>query len=164
MGRNGVVHAAVENRTTQRGFTIIELMVVVSIVSILAVIAMPAYFEYATRSKVGEALVFLGEAKTTVAERFYTTRQMPTNNSTAGLQDPNAYDMYNFIARLEVTSTPVPGTITVTLDLPGTPADRKQLLLVPDTNPYEEIIWTCKPADPPNGVGTGYVPANCRGG
>jgi len=164
MRRSGAAPVPAASRSAQRGFTVIELMIVISIVSILAVIAIPAYMEYATRSKVSEALGFLGEAKTSVSERFYSTRKMPTENSMAGLQDPNAYDAYHFIARLEVTSTPVPGTITVTLDLPNTPADRKQLQLIPDTNPHDEIIWSCKPAPAPDGVDTKYVPANCRQG
>ena len=66
---------------SEAGFTVIELMIVVTIVSILAVIAMPAYVEYATRSKVSEAMGFMGEAKTSVSERFYTNNQQwPVNN------------------------------------------------------------------------------------
>ena len=52
------------------GFTLIELMAVVSIVSILAVNAIPAYLDYVTRSKVSEGMAFASEAKTAVSE-FY---------------------------------------------------------------------------------------------
>lgn len=146
----------------ESGFTIIELMIVVTIVSILAVIAMPAYVEYATRSKVSEAMGFLGEAKTSVSERFYTNNQQwPANNFEAGLSEPDDYDAYDFVRRLEVSSVPVPGTISVTLDLPNTPADNKQLQLVPSTA-SGEIVWTCQPAPAPDGVENKYAPANCR--
>ena len=146
----------------ERGFTVIELMIVVTIVSILAVIAMPAYVEYATRSKVSEAMGFMGEAKTSVSERFYTNDSTwPLNNFQAGLPQPDDYDAYDFVKRLEVTSIPTPGTITVTLDLPNTPADDKQLQLVPSTS-TGEIVWTCRPAPAPDGVDSKYAPANCR--
>jgi len=139
-------------------------MVVVTIVSILVVIAMPVYVEYATRSKIASALGFMGEAKTAVTERFYSSHSMPIDNATAGLSDPNSYGEYDFIARLEVSSIPVPGVITVTLDLPNTPADRKLMQLVPDTNADDEIIWTCGPAPPPDGIDLKYLPSSCRGG
>ncbi len=145
-----------------RGFTVIELMVVVAVVSILMVIALPTYFSYATRSKVAEAMGFMAEAKTSVSEYFYSNHSYPANNAAAGLQDPDDYDTYDFIARLEVSNTPTAGTIAVTLDIPNSPADRKLLLLVPRTNTYEELIWTCMPAPAPNGVGSRYLPANCR--
>lgn len=146
----------------ETGFTLIELMVVITIVSILAVIALPAYVEYATRSKVSEAMGFMGEAKTSVSERFYTNNQQwPANNFEAGLAEPDDYDKYDFVRRLEVTSVPVPGTISVTLDLPNTPAHEKQLQLVPSTS-TGEIVWTCRPAPVPDGVDTKYAPASCR--
>ena len=70
---------------SESGFTVIELMIVVTIVSILAVIAMPAYVEYATRSKVSEAMGFMGEAKTSVSEYFYINgNTWPTTNDEAG--------------------------------------------------------------------------------
>ncbi len=154
-----------QERKAQGGFTVIELMIVVTIVSILAVIAMPAYLEYATRSKVGEAMGFMGEAKTSVTESFYSNNyRWPANNNEAGLAEPDSYDQYDFVKRLVVSASPVSGTITVTLDLPNTPAHLKKLQLVPSTNPNQEIIWTCGPPPPPDpdAVDARYIPANCR--
>jgi len=148
-------------RIRQSGFTIIELMIVVTIVSILAVIAMPAYVEYATRSKVSEAMGFMGEAKTSVSEYFYTNNEeWPTSNYDAGLPGADDYDVFDFVKKLEVASVAPWGVITVTLDLPNTPADNKKLSLVPSTS-TGQIVWTCKPADT-DGVEFKYSPANCR--
>ena len=147
-------------RIRQSGFTIIELMIVVTIVSILAVIAMPAYVEYATRSKVSEAMGFMGEAKTSVSEYFYTNNEAwPISNYEAGLPGADDYDVYDFVKKLEVAS--VAGVITVTLDLPNVSgAHEKDLQLMPSTS-TGQIVWTCKSADT-NGVESKYTPANCR--
>jgi type IV pilus assembly protein PilA len=145
----------------QQGFTIIELMVVVAIVSILAVIAISAYQDYVTRAKVGEGMVFMAEAKTSVSEYYYTTRKMPVNNQQAGLSNPDDYDVFNYLSRLDVSTTPRPGTITVTFDIPNL-GWGNLLQLIPSTaSSSREITWTCA-APEEDGVDNSKLPANCR--
>jgi type IV pilus assembly protein PilA len=147
----------------QNGFTIIELMIVVAIVSILAVIAMPAYQNYTIRSKVSEAMIQMAEARTTVAEKYSASNIMPADNQSAGLDSPDTYDILDHLKRLEVTSTPVRGTIIVTLKIPGTSADNKQLQLVPSTT-TGPVVWKCEPATAGGlGVSPNHIPPNCRG-
>jgi type IV pilus assembly protein PilA len=145
----------------QKGLTVIELMAVVAIISILSVIALSVYGDFVVRSKVGEGLAFASEAKTSVSDYYYTNRTMPQDNTQAGLPDGDEYDEYNFIRRLEISSQPAAGTITITFKIPGTKADNKLLQLVPSTTDGT-ILWDCIPAAT-DGLETNHVPPNCRG-
>ncbi len=72
-----------------KGFTLIELMIVVAIIGILAAVAIPQYQNYVARAQVSEALSLASGAKTAVAEYFSTNGTFPADNPTAGLSDPD---------------------------------------------------------------------------
>ena len=65
----------------QKGFTLIELMIVIAIIGILAAIAIPAYQDYTIRSKVSEGLNLAGAAKLAVAETYDSKGGMPTQGN-----------------------------------------------------------------------------------
>lgn len=69
----------------QKGFTLIELMIVVAIIGILAAIALPAYQDYTKRSHVTEGLTLASGAKTAVTEYFASKGAWPSNNASAGI-------------------------------------------------------------------------------
>jgi type IV pilus assembly protein PilA len=144
-----------------KGFTLVELMVVIAILSILLVVAISAYTDYVVRSKVGEGMVFAGEAKTGVSEYFYNIREWPPNNQAAGLPLASSYNRYDWIEKLEITNTPKPGSISITIKIPGTTANGKELHLVPST-PGEIINWTCTSPDDDKHLEINHRPANCR--
>lgn len=145
-----------------RGFTIVELMAVVSIISILTVVSLAIYNDYTIRSKVSEGLSFAAEAKTSVSEYYYNLGRMPANNAQAGLVEAADYDQFKFIEQLEIRTTPTAGSIAITFNLVGTAADGKELWLVPSTQ-AGIVYWSCFPPED-NGIETSQAPPNCRGG
>ena len=99
-------------RSIQKGFTLIELMIVVAIIGILAAVALPAYQDYTIRSKISEGLVMAEGFKTSIAESG-TVAELAANvaavNSSVRLVDPTKY-------LSSIQADPVAGTILVTFN------------------------------------------------
>ena len=72
-------------KNLQKGFTLIELMIVVAIIGILAAIALPAYQDYTIRTQVSEGQVLMGGAKNGVMDFWSERGRFPANNTSAGV-------------------------------------------------------------------------------
>ncbi|ENV2092564.1 pilin, partial [Neisseria gonorrhoeae] len=74
--------------TLQKGFTLIELMIVIAIVGILAAVALPAYQDYTARAQVSEAILLAEGQKSAVTEYYLNHGKWPSDNSAAGVANP----------------------------------------------------------------------------
>ncbi|ENX9032221.1 prepilin-type N-terminal cleavage/methylation domain-containing protein, partial [Neisseria gonorrhoeae] len=74
--------------TLQKGFTLIELMIVIAIVGILAAVALPAYQDYTARAQVSEAILLAEGQKSAVTEYYLNHGIWPANNGDAGVASP----------------------------------------------------------------------------
>jgi len=133
----------------QQGFTLIELMIVVAIVGILAAIAIPAYQDYITRSKVTELVTAGSACKASVTEYYQSQNAFPTDLSASGCSS-NPTDK---IASVAVAS----GTITIAA-ASGTAPSTGNYVLAPSLPGGGAVEWSCTTST----IQKKYLPANCR--
>ena len=130
----------------QRGFTLVEVMIVVGILGVLAAMAIPAYQAYSVRSQVTEGLEIASSAKTSVAEYFAQHGEWPGSNADVGLGAPEEINGA-YVTQVRIAG----GGIEVTY---GHDANRivlasRTVSLVPGLNPNGDILWRCGTAADP---------------
>ena len=143
----------------QKGFTLIELMIVVAIIGILAAVALPAYQDYTVRAKVSEVVLAASSGKTAVAEFAQVNSAMPLTASSPVVTQSSKY-----VSSVTYTSTAsTAGTITVTTTANGdTNIPSKQLDLVGAFNSTTgQVAWTCK-AGASSPIDAKYLPSSCK--
>lgn len=140
---------------TQKGFTLIELMIVVAIVGILAAVAIPAYSDYTTRAKVTEGISLAGSAKSVVAENA-----MVGTSLSAGWTPPGSTTNVESV-------TIASGSGQITVDYQAAIGNGGTIVFVPNaggsaltsgTAVTSGVTWTCNTGT----LEAQFRPSNCR--
>ncbi|EMU4507290.1 pilin, partial [Neisseria gonorrhoeae] len=90
--------------TLQKGFTLIELMIVIAIVGILAAVALPAYQDYTARAQVSEAILLAEGQKSAVTEYYLNHGTWPKDNTSAGVASPASNIKGKYVQKVEVNN------------------------------------------------------------
>ena len=172
-------------KAIQKGFTLIELMIVVAIIGILAAIAIPAYQDYTIRSQVTEGMTLAGDLKASIAEFTAQTGEWPVDLVEAGLGSAAAAvnKSGRYVQSVDVTN----GTITITYGRDANQAinGTGTLAFQPFSNANQDIVWRCGRSDQPlnteltatptsalssddsvaaTSIADKYMPSSCRSG
>lgn len=148
-------------RAAQKGFTLIELMIVIAIVAILVALAVPAYQDYTIRAKIGECVNGAAVAKLQISEYAETTGSWPADENTAGTVSPAgetikcdgwgfAGNTGTFNVEIHEVNVGVPGNNTVEPSMVGTKAASGM------------VQWRCTRGTT-GAAELKYLPATCRG-
>ena len=146
-------------RSMQKGFTLIELMIVVAIIGILAAVALPAYQDYTVRAKVSEVILAASSAKTAVAEAAQVGAAMP---STASLVvDSQSSKYVSGVVYTLNTANASQGFITVTTTAADAKISNQALVMTGDLKDNGQVVWTCGGTNATT-ILAKYLPASCK--
>jgi type IV pilus assembly protein PilA len=154
-------------KAIQKGFTLIELMIVVAIIGILAAVALPAYQDYTVRAKMSEVILALSACRTSITEVYQSGGSAPLANGW-GCEATTGSGASKYVGFI---TTDTNGVVTATVQSIS-PAVNGSLVTLTPMIGATAATWTANSGQGPNGWvcgGTGtsvakkYLPGSCRG-
>ena len=158
-------------KTLQKGFTLIELMIVVAIIGILAAVALPAYQDYTIRAKMSEVILAMSSCRTSITEVYQSGGTAPIANGW-GCEITTASQQTKYVAAV---TTDVNGKVSATVRGISSVVDNSIVTLLPLSTATAPAVytqnqsqtlfgWRCGlPADSTLPVSVKYLPGSCRG-
>ena len=159
--------------TMQKGFTLIELMIVVAIIGILAAVALPAYQDYTVRARVSEVILAASSCRTAITD---TVQNAPGNNVSAALADSCKIQATKFV-KANANAADANGVITVVGNEANLKGDTSATANTIELKPYVDgtalvgttdggktiTEWKCGPAPAANNpMPIKYLPGSCK--
>ena len=162
-------------RQLQKGFTLIELMIVVAIIGILAAVAIPAYQDYTKRAKMSEVILAASACRTSITEVVQSASTLPADGAW-GCEQTTAGGSSQYVAKVEtVTQGGKPGVIKVTSQgipnkIDGSNGGIVTLVPYKDAAGTQAVTagssvskWVCGSSTDGTDVAAKFLPGSCRG-
>src|SRR5713101_6607224 len=158
-------------RTLQKGFTLIELMIVVAIIGILAAVALPAYQDYTIRAKMSEVILAMSACRTSITEVYQSGPTTPPAVDGWGCEILTASQQTKYVAAVH---TSIDGAVKATVQNLATVVNGSVVTLVPLSTATAPSVmapgssqtlygWRCGLTTDGTNVPLKYLPGSCRG-